>query len=73
MRATEATLNLGNFDVQLEPFGISLSFSFAWSMAADGGGTLDVTQLIQAATDAARAAADAAAALREVQASHTLV
>ena len=27
------------------------------------GGTLDVAQLIQAATDAARAAADAAAAL----------
>jgi hypothetical protein len=37
-------------------------------MAGDGG-TLDVAQLIQAATDAARAAADAAAALRDVQAS----
>ena len=37
-------------------------------MAADGG-ALDVSQLIQAATDAARAAADAAAALREAQAS----
>ena len=37
-------------------------------MAGDGG-ALDVAQLIQAATDAARAAADAAAALRDVQAS----
>ena len=37
-------------------------------MAVDGG-ALDVAQLIQAATDAARAAADAAAALRDVQAS----
>ena len=37
-------------------------------MAGDGG-ALDVAQLIQAATDAARAAADAAAALREAQAS----
>ena len=33
---------------------------FAWSMAADGA-ALDVAQLIQAAADAARAAADAAA------------
>jgi len=37
-------------------------------MAADGG-ALDVSQLIQAATDAAPTAADAAAALREAQAS----
>ena len=36
---------------------------------AGEGGALDVAQLIQAATDAARAAADAAAALRDVQAS----
>ena len=35
-------------------------------MAGDGG-ALDVAQLIQAATDAARTAADAAAALREAQ------
>ena len=47
--------------------GLRCHFSFAWSMADDdGGGTLYVTKLIQAATDAARAAADAVAALREV-------
>ena len=37
-------------------------------MAADGG-TLDVAQLVQAATDAARAAAEAVAALKEAQSS----
>ena len=52
----------------MEPFGTRRTFSFAWSMAADGG-TLDVAQLVQAATDAARAAAEAVAALKEAQSS----
>ena len=37
-------------------------------MAADGG-ALDVAQLVQAATDAERAAAEAVAALKEAQSS----